>query len=137
MKKALSFLSVGLLSVGLVACSDNTDDSSQPKNDPPQQSTQPVNNPTPTPTPTPAPEPPKNSPKISKAEFDQIQNGMSYEEIVKIIGGEGEIMSEAGEKGSPYYSVLYKYEGEGEFGANANFMFQGGKLLSKAQYGLK
>jgi hypothetical protein len=29
------------------------------------------------------------------------------------------------------------WKGEGSSGANANFMFQGGKLNNKAQFGLK
>jgi hypothetical protein len=32
---------------------------------------------------------------------------------------------------------MYQYEGEGELGANASFTFQGGKLVNKAQFGLK
>lgn len=31
---------------------------------------------------------------ISKAEFEQIQNGMSYDDVVAIIGGGGELGSE-------------------------------------------
>ncbi|MGG1516998.1 DUF3862 domain-containing protein [Paenibacillus oryzisoli] len=89
------------------------------------------------PTPTPTPAPPKNKPSMSKAEFDQIQNGMTYAQVTEIIGGPGEIMSEVGEKGSEFYTVMYMYDGEGSLGANANLMFQGGKLNSKAQFGLK
>lgn len=82
-------------------------------------------------------EEPKNDPKISKAEFDSISNGMTYEEVVAIIGGEGSVLSEVGEKGSPYYSIMYQYEGEKGFGSNANFTFQDNKLQAKAQFGLK
>lgn len=82
-------------------------------------------------------EEPANDPRISKAEFDKIENGMTYEEVVKIIGGEGEVMSEVGEKGTEYYTVMYTYDGESGLGSNANFMFQNGKLTSKAQFGLK
>ena len=94
-----------------------------PKNDTPQQA-----------APTPAPEPKKG---ITKAEFDQIQNGMTYEQVVQIIGSEGEVMSESGQKGDQYYTVMYTWEGESGFGANANAMFQGGKMVNKAQFGLK
>lgn len=78
-----------------------------------------------------------NKPSISKAEFDKIQNGMSYEEVTAIIGGPGEMNSETGEKGSQFYTVLYSYQGEGGFGANAILTFQGGKLENKTQMGLK
>ena len=74
---------------------------------------------------------------ITKAEFDQIKNGMTYDEVKGIIGGEGELSAESGEKGSEFYTVIYMYQGEGELGANANFTFQGGKLQMKAQIGLK
>ena len=94
-----------------------------PKNDTPQQA-----------EPTPAPEPKKG---ITKAEFDQIQNGMTYEQVVQIIGSEGELMSESGDKGTQFYTVMYTWEGESGFGANANAMFQGGKMVNKAQFGLK
>jgi hypothetical protein len=91
--------------------------------------------PTPAPaTPTPAP---KNKETISKAEFDTIKNGMSYEEVTQIIGGPGELLSESGNKGEALHTVMYMYTGEGGLGANANMMFQGNKLMNKAQLGLK
>ncbi len=74
---------------------------------------------------------------VNKAEFDEIKNGMSYKQIVKIIGGEGEVLSESGSEGEEYHTVMYMYNGDGSIGANANFMFQSGKLLSKSQMGLK
>ncbi|WP_309479061.1 DUF3862 domain-containing protein [Brevibacillus agri] len=78
-----------------------------------------------------------NEGTMSKAEFDKIQNGMSYEEVVAIVGGPGEMLSETGTKGDQFYTVMYAWEGEGGFGANANAMFQGGKMISKSQFGLK
>ncbi|HOO52387.1 MAG TPA: hypothetical protein PLK94_13990, partial [Alphaproteobacteria bacterium] len=36
--------------------------------------------------------------KISKAEFDKLQNGMTYEQVVEIIGGECTLESESGDK---------------------------------------
>ncbi|MEH7354031.1 DUF3862 domain-containing protein [Neobacillus drentensis] len=74
--------------------------------------------------------------EITKEEFDKIQNGMTYEEVQKIIGGEGEVISESGEKGSDIHTIMIQYNGKGGLGANANFMFQGNKLQNKAQYGL-
>jgi hypothetical protein len=80
---------------------------------------------------------PENKPTISKAEFDAIKTGMTYEEVVEIIGSEGEVMSETGEEGTDLHTIIYSWDGEGEIGANANFTFQGGKLQNKAQFGLK
>lgn len=79
----------------------------------------------------------KTAGKMTKAKFDKIQNGMNYEEVTKIIGGPGEVLSESGDKGTEYYTVMYQYDGIGSLGANSNLMFQGGKLMNKAQFGLK
>lgn len=82
-------------------------------------------------------EEPKNKPSMSKAEFDQIQIGMTYEEAIAIIGGPGELMSETGTKGDQYYTAMYSFEGDGGFGANAILTSQGGKMMNKTQMGLK
>ncbi|OIK04562.1 DUF3862 domain-containing protein [Bacillus sp. MUM 13] len=74
---------------------------------------------------------------ITKEEFGKIQNGMTVEEVVKIVGGKGEVISESGKKGDSFYTVMYSYKGEGQLGANANFMFQGNKLQNKSQMGLE
>jgi len=74
---------------------------------------------------------------ISLAEFEKIQNGMTYEEVVEIIGGECTMSAETGEKNSQFYTVSYGCNGDGTTGANAQLMFQGGKLSMKAQFGLK
>ncbi|MEK4718164.1 DUF3862 domain-containing protein [Priestia sp. FSL W8-0524] len=74
---------------------------------------------------------------ITKSEFDKIQNNMSYEEVSKIVGGEGEVASESGEKGTSLHTVMISYTGEGDLGANASLMFQGDKLMNKTQIGLK
>jgi hypothetical protein len=77
--------------------------------------------------------------EVSKAEFDQLKTGMTYAEASKIIGGPGEVMSESGTEGGDglnIHTVMYMYDGEGSFGANANLMFQKEKLINKAQLGL-
>ncbi|AKG03301.1 hypothetical protein AAV35_013630 [Salimicrobium jeotgali] len=74
---------------------------------------------------------------ITSEEFNQIENGMSSDEVFEIIGGEGEITSESGEPGSQFYTVSYTYSGEAGLGSNATLMFQGGKLSSKSQFGLE
>lgn len=80
---------------------------------------------------------PANSPKMNMAEFTTIQNGMTYDEIVAIVGGPGTLSSEVGTKGEPYYTQTYTFEGEGDFGANAILSIQDGTLNMKTQYGLK
>ncbi|BBI32401.1 DUF3862 domain-containing protein [Cohnella abietis] len=74
---------------------------------------------------------------VTKAQFEQIKDGMSYKEVVKIIGGEGELLTESGSPGDDLHTVMYQYNGKGSTGANANFMFQANKLVTKAQSGLK
>lgn len=83
------------------------------------------------------PEPPKNDPKISLDEFNQIQTGMSYQQVVDIIGSEGTVLSETDIGGAEYKTTIYTWEGSGSLGANANITIQGGKVVSKAQFGLK
>ena len=68
-------------------------------------------------------------------EFEAIQTGMTYEEVVAIIGGEGELSSQVDLAG--YDTKMYMWDGEGSIGANANFTFQNNSLTSKAQFGLK
>ncbi len=80
---------------------------------------------------------PTNSPKMNMAEFTAIQNGMTYDEVVAIVGGPGTLSSEIGTKGEMFYTQTYTFEGEGDFGANAILSIQDGALSMKTQYGLK
>lgn len=81
------------------------------------------------------PEEPKDESGVTLANFEKIENGMSYEEVVDILGGEGELLSQAGE--GEFKTEMYKWDGEGGFGANMNVTFQNGQVQSKAQMGLK
>lgn len=74
---------------------------------------------------------------ISMTEFNKIKTGMTYYEVVEIIGVNGELMSEV-DIGEPEYATkIYTWEGNGYIGSNANVTFQGGKVISKAQIGLE
>ena len=79
-----------------------------------------------------------NPPTISLDEFNQISTGMTYTEVTSLIGSPGEMLSssDAG-LGAEYVTEVWSWEGEGSLGANANVMFQGGKVTSKAQSGLE
>ncbi|MED4586688.1 DUF3862 domain-containing protein [Brevibacillus choshinensis] len=113
---------------------------SAPAPEPAKQETpvQPAQTPAAVPVTAPAPAPkPENEGTMSKAEFDEIQNGMTYEEVVAIVGGPGEMLSESGNKGDQFYTEMYMWKGEGGIGANANAMFQSGKMTNKSQFGLK
>jgi hypothetical protein len=75
---------------------------------------------------------------MSLAEFNKIQTGMTYQEVQDIVGGEGTLSSSVDiGMGSEYKTEIYQWTGDGSIGANANVTFQGGKVMSKAQIGLK
>ncbi|MNW47802.1 hypothetical protein D3C74_251450 [compost metagenome] len=74
--------------------------------------------------------------EITQEQYDKISNGMTYEEVINIVGGEGEVITETGEKGSDMYGIGVMYQGK-EGTGTANFVFIGDKLQSKSQFGLK
>jgi len=71
-------------------------------------------------------------PVVTMAEFDRIENGMSYPEVIGIIGASGQQMSSSDVAGIS--TVMYSWANSN--GSNMNAMFQNGKLISKAQFGL-
>lgn len=91
-----------------------------------------------TPLPTNAPNPPnaptsKSNASISLEKYNQIKNGMTYQEAVNIIGGEGAEVSSS-EIGK-YKTATYKWDGE-----NYSYIiltFQNDKLMFKSQGSLK
>lgn len=78
----------------------------------------------------------KDDSTITGEEFEKISNGMTYDEVVKIIGSEGTVQSETGEEGSQFHTIIYSWDGADGWGANAMLTFQDGKLQSKAQAGV-
>lgn len=68
---------------------------------------------------------------ISKAEYDKIEVGMSYDEVVKIIGCKGELTDSSEELNSE----VYAWRGLG--GGHAEFLFVDGKVWIRFQEGLK
>ncbi len=81
----------------------------------------------------------KNSSNNSKGalitldEFNKIETGMSYKDVVNIIGANGTLSSESSI--GNYTTQIYTWYGS-VFGANANVTFQNGKVIGKAQAGL-
>lgn len=82
-----------------------------------------------------APAPPANDPGISADEFAALKTGMTQAEVTAIVGSEGELISENELAGTR--TIMVKWDSETGFGANANAMFQNGKLMQKSQFGLK
>lgn len=79
----------------------------------------------------------QNQPTITLEEFNAIQEGMTYQEVTDIVGSSGELISETDIGVPEYYTQMRSWDGEGELGANANVIFQGGVVTSKSQFGLK
>ena len=71
--------------------------------------------------------------------YRKIKNGMTYEEVVNIIGFEIEPQSEAGEEGTKSHILTYSYYGDIVKGDNAivSLVFMGGTLTAKTQTGLE
>jgi hypothetical protein len=70
----------------------------------------------------------------SMEDFNTLQAGMSYSQVCDIVGDQGTEMSRSEIAG--YQTIMYSWNGNGILGANMTAMFQNGKLVSKAQFGL-
>ena len=70
---------------------------------------------------------------VSAAEFRQIQTGMTYQQVVQIVGFRGEETVRNEFAGTT--TVMYQWVNAG--GSNMNAMFQDGRLTQKAQAGLR
>lgn len=82
------------------------------------------------------PEPEKlvsDSRRISMAQYGMLSTGMSYTDAVRLLGRDGQEMSSNDLAG--VHTVMYQWASSD--GGNMNAMFQGDKLVSKAQFGLK
>ena len=75
-----------------------------------------------------------NDEYITLEEFNQIKTGMSYEEVVEIVGSEGTVMSEASVMDST--TTIYSWYADNGI-ANANVTISDGKVMAKAQIGLE
>jgi len=75
------------------------------------------------------------SAKITLAEYNQIDMGMTYDRVKSIVGSAGEELTRTQIAG--YTTFIVVWEGVGGNGANANVTFQNGEAIAKAQIGLK
>ena len=71
---------------------------------------------------------------ITADKYDRIEEGMAYEDVVGIIGGEGALLSQSEIGGMK--AEIYAWYGEDGV-SNANVTFSDGKVQSKAQVGLE
>lgn len=72
-------------------------------------------------------------PVVTLAEYERIREGMSYDEVTAVIGASGTELSRSDLAG--YTTVMYSWSNPG--GSNMNAMFQNGRLVNKAQFGLR
>lgn len=72
--------------------------------------------------------------KVTMEKYNSIKNGMSYAEVVDIIGGEGAPLSTT--KILDSVTVIYSWDGN-TFGANCNITFQDDTVFAKSQFGLE
>jgi hypothetical protein len=82
-----------------------------------------------------SPDPSQDAATIDLGEYLALTDGISYERATQIVGNGGIEASRSAIGGT--VTVMIQWDGIGGFGANANAMFQDGKLISKAQYGLR
>lgn len=81
--------------------------------------------------------PTENPGLLTKAAYDQLEQGMSYDEVCAIIGNPNEKIAESGVPGEPDHTVMYMWYGSNSLISNASILFQGDKLLEKLQVGLE
>lgn len=73
---------------------------------------------------------------VTYEEFEKIESGMALDEVREIIGSDGKLMSSSDiGMGEEYVTEIYYWYAKNGI-ANCNVTFQGGKVLSKAQFGL-
>lgn len=78
--------------------------------------------------------------KVTKAKYNSVQSGMSYSQVVAIIGCEGEENANTTIDGIPGIMpqmTTKMYSWINFDGSNMNAMFQNDMLINKAQFGLK
>lgn len=79
-------------------------------------------------------------PVVTKSEYDQLNEGMSYSQVVSLIGNDGVENSSGTMNGIPGFMESIKtvvYSWQNPDGSNMNAVFQNDKLITKAQFGLR
>lgn len=72
---------------------------------------------------------------ITLWEYEQIEIGMNYNQVKRIVGGDGILQSAVDlDIGKEYATEMYCWYGLGDNGANAIITFQGGKVATISQF---
>lgn len=72
---------------------------------------------------------------ITLEEYNQIETGMTYEQVVEIIGSSGTLSTESNV--ADINTKIYTWYGNGSAGSNANVTFVNNSVQIKGQVGLK
>lgn len=79
---------------------------------------------------------PKNA-GVTLAGFTAIDNGLSYAEVVDVIGREGEMISESSFADIKTVMYRWKTRPDSTFAGEIHIMLQNNKVISKSQFGVK
>ena len=75
---------------------------------------------------------------ITMEEYDQIEIGMTYDEVREIVGGDGENVSSTDIGiGDEFVMEIYSWDSAGDGFGSATIIVQDGTVISKSQYGLE
>jgi hypothetical protein len=72
---------------------------------------------------------------ITLAQYGKVEKGMTYAQVVEILGSEGALQSEAGEKDSADHMTVYLWKGKND-DSRAVMVFTGEKMASKTHVGI-
>lgn len=73
---------------------------------------------------------------VDRYNFDKLRMGMSRSQVVALLGSSGEMLSEVAIPGLPT-TRIFMWKAPGVFSGNCNVTFQNGRVMAKAQFGLK
>jgi hypothetical protein len=74
---------------------------------------------------------------VTMANYNRLQTGMTYAQVVQILGKEGEELGKLGGNETAFKIVMYKWAGDGGGDPRIDAFFKDGKLDKKSQFGLK
>ena len=138
---------VGLFIIGSIGNAIGGDGEAITTPNPTQSPIQPTKEPTPEPTAEPTPEPteeptseptPEPTPsKLTMDKFKALETGMTYEQVVAVLGMEGELGSVVDIGDPQFRTETYTFQNSFlDGGGNIIVQIQGGGLVTKAQHGL-
>ena len=134
---------VGLIIIGSIGNAIGGDGEAITTPDPTQSPIQPTKEPIPEPTVEPTPEPteeptPEPTPnKLTMDKFKALETGMTYEQVVAVLGMEGELGSVVDIGEAQFKTETYTFKNSFLNGGGVIIVqIQGGGLVTKAQSGL-